>query len=241
MQRFLGPQVRAVYPNAVVQKMKRGVIVLPNAPYPDGEDPTVDLVIALNRIEDDALWIPNLDRNRWDPSHPEKHVELLNAGARALRRSRAQAVRIGKAWNSGFTNAALSSFNVAALGLEANTTALPLDEAVATLFQYGAKSLAQRLTPDPAKVSAPLKLELDRDAVVQRLAEAATKIRQAIDAADRAVAEARLADVFPQYVNAPAGGLGVLIGELRNSKTPAVLLGGAAALKPTRAYGDHRG
>lgn len=240
MHKHIAPRVRKVYPNAIVKNMKRGVTVHFGAPYPDGEDPTVDLVIALNRVEDDALWIPNLDRDRWDPSHPEKHVELLNGGTRKLRRARAQAIRICKAWNSGFTNPALSSFNVAVLGWESITTPLPLDEAVATLLEHGATSLAERLTPDPAGVSAPLKLELDRDITIKRLSNAAEKVRNAIEAIDRDEAQALLAEVFPQYVTAP-GGLGSLINDLRRGVTPAALREGAGSLKRTRAYGGRRG
>jgi hypothetical protein len=232
--------VRTEFPNAVVKTMKRGLTVHFNAPYSDGGDPTVDLVIALNRVEDDALWIPNLDRDRWDPSHPEKHVELFNSGTRELRRARAQAIRVCKAWNAGFTNPALSSFNVAVLGWESITTPLPLDEAVATLLEHGATSLTERLTPDPAKVSAPLKLELDRDIAIKRLANAAEKVRKAIEATNHDEAQSLLADVFPQYVTAP-GGLGSLINDLRRGVTPPALREGVGSLKRTRAYGGLRG
>ena len=42
--------------------MKRGLLIEFHEPLADGDqDPTVDLVIALNRKVDDALWIPCID------------------------------------------------------------------------------------------------------------------------------------------------------------------------------------
>ena len=94
------PQLAAQYPKVRVERMKRGLLVRFNRPLTTGEDPTVDLVVALNRAVDDALWIPNLDRNRWDPSHPEKHVELFTAGVEGLRRTRRHVVRAGQGASS---------------------------------------------------------------------------------------------------------------------------------------------
>ena len=241
MQTFLGPELRKVYPKAVVKKMKRGILVEFHAPYPDGEDPTVDLVVALTRANGPGLWIPNLDANRWDPSDPEKHVELLNAGTRELRRSRAQAIRVMKAWNCEFSNPAVSSFNIAALGLEAITTALPLAEAVATLFEHAAAALSVSLTPDPAGVSVPIKLLVGKEIVIKRLTNAATNVRAAINTSDKDKATELLADVFWKYVQAPAGTHGALIANLRDGGSGAGLLGVGAAAKRPRAFGDDRG
>lgn len=90
------PILKDRYPNVVIKLMKRGLLIEFHEPLATGEDPTVDLVLALNRVEDDALWIPNLDQNRWDASHPEKHVLLFTAGSEGLRQTRRHVVRIAR-------------------------------------------------------------------------------------------------------------------------------------------------
>jgi hypothetical protein len=70
-----------------------------NVPLPNGEDPTVDLVAGLERKEKPGLWIPNLEKDRWDPSDPEEHTRLLTAELKSLRVTRARASRLAKAAN----------------------------------------------------------------------------------------------------------------------------------------------
>jgi hypothetical protein len=63
------PTIKAKYPKATVTTTKRAIVVKFNEPI-DDEDPSVDLIVGLTRKKDDALWIPHLEANRWDPSHP---------------------------------------------------------------------------------------------------------------------------------------------------------------------------
>lgn len=245
MQEHVGPEVRNTYPDAVVKQMKRGVKVFCHEPFDDEVDPTVDLVVALTRRDGPGLWIPNLDSGQWDASHPERHVDLLNAGSPDLRRSRAQATRVMKAWNTQFSEPALSSFNIAALGLEAITEALPLDEAVAALFEHAATSLAERRTEDPAGVSGPIKLLKEKGVVLKRLNTAATKLRASLDTTDRDEVVDLLASVFWKYVEAPPGSQAALADGLRSGRVGVgrdglLAVGAGTPLKPTRAFGGRR-
>ena len=124
---LIGPAVRETWPKATVHDMKRGITVKMHDPLWTGADPYVDVVVAMNRKAAAGLWIPNLAAGRWDPSHPQRHVELMNTGSRALRRTRARVVRLAKAWNKQYTQPALSSFNIVALALECITTSMPIE------------------------------------------------------------------------------------------------------------------
>lgn len=247
------PQLAALYPNVRVERMKRGLLVRFNRPLATGEDPTVDLVVALNRAADNALWIPNLDRNRWDPSHPEKHVELFTAGVEGLRRTRRHVVRLAKAQVQQFDKPHICSFNIAALAWECIQSAERIDLALWRFFDYAAGELAKHLTKDPAGVSGPIRVD-DRKLAVDRLARAAHGLRLAIEAGDdedkvRAALGAR--GVFWKFVSPPKGSRtqDVMDAVRRGSglavTSGAVLVAGnaprrATPVKPARAYGGRR-
>lgn len=170
------------YPDAeaTTEAMKRAILVNFNQELPDGEDPTVDLIVGLPRTAG-GLWNPNLIARRWDPSHPEKHTELFLGSDRnkQLRTMRARAVRLAKAENKRTDPAALCSFNIEALAIMYLNEVTPLPVALRTLWSEGARDLARRLTPDPAHVSADIKVE-DRAAAVERWADNAAHIATAI-------------------------------------------------------------
>ena len=245
VQAHIRPRVRKTYAKAEACEMKRGLIVRCHENF-DGVDPTVDFVIALMRAKGPGLWIPNMDAGRWDPSHPELHVELFNSGSRELRRSRAQSTRVVKAWNKQYAEPALSSFNISALGLEAITIPLALDEGVAVLLEHAASSLALRRTEDPTGVSGPIKLLKSKEITINRLADAATKVRQAVESTDEDEVIELLAGVFWKYVNAPTGGTAALLGGLRSGNggvgtaSGLLLTGAGARLKSTRSFGGRR-
>ena len=180
---LIRPLLVQQYPCVRIEKMKRGLLLRFNEPLPSGEDPTVDLVVALNRVEAPGLWIPNLDRNRWDPSHPERHVELFTSGWPELRHTRQHVVRVAKAHAKQFSEPAICSFNIAALAWECIELAEPLDRALQRFFDYAATSLAQHLTADPAGVSAPIKVA-ERNRAVQRFRTVADALDLAIEAGD---------------------------------------------------------
>ena len=253
IQLHIRPQLAALYPYVRVERMKRGMLVRFHQPLATGEDPTVDLVVALNRAVDDALWIPNLDRNRWDPSHPEKHVELFTAGAEGLSRTRRHVVRLAKVQIQQFDEPHICSFNVAALAWECIQSAERIDSALWRFFDYGAAELAKHLTRDPAGVSGPIRVD-DRKLAVDRLARTAHGLRLAIEAGDdedkvREALGAR--GVFWKFVSPPKGSRTQDVVEAvrtgsRLAVTPAgALVVGSAPrratpVKPARAYGGRR-
>ncbi|GIV00824.1 MAG: hypothetical protein KatS3mg014_2439 [Actinomycetota bacterium] len=115
----------------------------------DGQNPSVDLIVALTRRDAPGLWIPNLKADAWDASDPERHTELFTSGARELRRIRARATRLAKAWNKQWASPAFCSFQLEAFAWHAITESMNLGEALAALFSYGASDLLRHDTPDP--------------------------------------------------------------------------------------------
>lgn len=170
-------------------------------PLPSGEDPSVDLIVALNRREGDpGLWIPNTERDSWDPSDPEKHTDLFTSGSEALRRTRARAVRLAKAESKRDGEPPLCSFNVEAFGWMFTQTSMSVAEALVALWRKGASDLRQRLTPDPAGVSAPIKV-VDRDRATTRLEYAATKLETALGRDwDKKWVRGCLSELWPEFV-----------------------------------------
>lgn len=242
---LLGPEIRQTYPNARCGTSKRGPKVTFGEPI-NGQDPSVDLVVALTRREGSGLWIPNLDMHRWEASDPEAHVALLNGGTVSLRRTRRRAIRLLKAWNKQWSVPAFSSFHLSALALEHITTGMGLPTAVHAVFDGAATFLATgRNTPDPAGVSKPLKLVngVSRDVAVQRLRAAATAMADAIAHDDDETAvQSALHRVFRDYIDAPAEDkLAAAVAALRSRRSVTTaalgLSGTAAVVPPTRAYG----
>jgi hypothetical protein len=245
---FVGPSIRETWPKATVHDMKRGVTVRMHAPLWTGADPYVDMVVAMNRKDAPGLWIPNLRAKRWDASHPQGHVELMNTGSRALRRTRARVVRLAKAWNKQYTDPALSSFNIVALALECITTSMPIDDALLIFSEHASASLAIRRTEDPAGVSGPIKLEEPKDIAIARLASARDHLAAAIAAGDDLdTVAAELHMVFWRYLPEPTGAASkAAVAELLRQGTPRLRttttgLAVAGAVTPKRSYGGPRG
>jgi hypothetical protein len=86
---------------------------------------------------------------------------------------------LAKAWNKQSTQPGLCSFNLEALALAAVESGMGLPEALHAIADHGATDLAKRLTPDPAEVSPPVKLLVDRDIVVSRLSSLAASLAKA--------------------------------------------------------------
>lgn len=247
--RFVEPALRQMYPNVCIEIMKRGLLIQFNDPLPSGEDPTVDMVVALNRRQDDALWIPNLDQNRWDPSHPEKHVELFTAGWDSLRQTRRDVTRLAKAQVKQFDVPAVCSFNIAVLAWECIELDEPIDIALHRFFDYGAIELDKHLTNDPAGVSPPIKVA-DREQAVNRFRYTAEAIETAIDAGPD---EEKVAEIFAglgvfwKLVKAPSKSSAAIHqaiatgGALSITRSGSLRVGASpntTPIKPTRSYGD---
>lgn len=242
---LLGPTLREIYPNAKCGTSKRGPKVWFGAPI-EGQDPTVDLVVALTRQSGGGLWIPNLERNIWEASDPETHTALITGGTASLAQTRRRIIRLAKAWNKQFTSPAFSSFHLSALALESVTAGLGVAHGLHATFDDAATSLAVGNTPDPAGVSAPIKLLTDRATAVRRLRKAADNLAEALAAEDDEVAvTAALSRVFWKYIDAPdTPQLTAAVAAMTQNKTITTatlgLAGPAVALAPTRAYGDRR-
>jgi len=214
---LLGPEVRKTYPNARCDTSKRGPKMLFGDPL-KGQDPTVDLVVALDRRDADGLWIPHLEKKRWDASHPEYHVRLLNGEPESLRRLRRRVIRLLKAWNKQWTDPAFSSFHLSVLALLYVESGMSVGTALCTVFETAAKYLESGdNTKDPARVSPPIKLLLGRSVAVDRLQKAATNMARALDHDDdQQIVQNALNRVFRDYVDPPADdGLGSTVSGLR--------------------------
>lgn len=199
----LGPSIRETWPEATIHDMKRGVTVRMHELFL-GQDPFVDVVVAMNRRDGAGLWIPNMDAKRWDASDPQRHVQLMITGSRTLRRTRARVVRLAKAWNKQFSAPALSSFNIVALALEAITEPEAIDKALLRFFDHAAAVISVRRTDDPANVSGPIKLEVPKATAVARLESARDHLAAAIDHdTDPQVVSAELHAVFWNYLPEP--------------------------------------
>jgi hypothetical protein len=211
----IGPLIRVEYPNAKLTITKRAILIRFHAPLLSGEDPTVDLIVALNRDEP-GIYIPNTDTDSWDASHPEKHTDLLTGGNDALKRVRRRAIRLGKAWNKQWDKPGVSSFNLEALALAAVKDGMDEAHALLAVFTHAASELARHNTPDPAEVSKPIKLLHDRDIVVRRFCDARDQLKRAIDAEDEASARVDLCTLFRNYeVIAAVESKAALVGALR--------------------------
>lgn len=241
----LSPQLRQTYPRARSHTSKRGPKLLFGQPL-KGQDPTVDMVVSMERRDGAGLWIPHLEKRRWDASHPEEHVRLLNAEPVSLRRLRRRVIRLLKAWNKQYGEPALSSFHLSVLALMYVESGTSVGVALKTVFEKATKHLETGAnTKDPAQVSQPIRLLLSRSVAVDRLGKAAEQLSRALDNDDseRAV-RAALSRVFWKYVDAPAGD--ALPGKMRTiqgAATVSPLLLGLTAAAPAvaatrRAYGS---
>jgi hypothetical protein len=242
------PEIKKLYRDASVTTTKRAVLVEVNEPI-DDEDPSVDLIVGLTRKQDSALWIPHLDANRWDPSHPERHTALLTADPAELRVHRARVLRLAKAavCNDG-DERVMCSFNIEALALTYVMGLLPtLSESLELLFASASRSIEKALTPDPAGVSKPIKLPegITREAASKRLAYFATCVKQAREAPTRQQARSVLEQIYgPQLAARSQTAKSSIADELRRQERGAATVSAfgvaAAGLKPTRSFGHRR-
>jgi hypothetical protein len=245
--KLVGDKVREQYPKAKVLQSRRGLEIKYNEPLNADEDPTVDLIVTLTRKDADGLWIPDRDDNTWSASHPEKHTELFTGDSKELRALRARVARLAKAWNKQFEedDRPLSSFNIVTLAWEyVKDSSVSLDDALAGWFRYAHDELDNGETEDPAGVSEPIRLLLDKDIVVKRLGSAADRLEHALaNEDDEDAIRDDLATVFPDYVEPPKGSKSELASALRGGKTGVgaskvgLVVGGGTALKKTRPYG----
>ncbi|WP_242910739.1 hypothetical protein [Actinomadura terrae] len=240
---LLGPAVREVYPKAHCGTSKRGPKMFFGQPV-DGQDPTVDLVVALTRRDGEGLWIPNLENDSWEASHPERHVELFTSGSQSLRRTRRRVIRLLKAWNKQYGQPGFSSHNLSVWAWEFVEPGMGVATALSiVLSEATARVASGRATKDPAGVSKDVQLLIPPATAARRLRTASTAVTEALEHDDdRQAALSALSRMFFKYLDDPAPtGLANKVASLRRGlpvTTTALGLGGPDRLvRPTRAYG----
>ncbi len=245
---LLGSEIRKTYPKAVCRKSKRGPKIYFYEPI-HGQDPTVDLVVALTRRDGDGLWIPNLDNSTWEPSHPEGHCTMLNTidlDYPSLRGTRRKVIRLLKAWNKQYSTPVFSSFHLSVMALEFVKPGRSGANALHDCFVGINKRMAKKgATPDPCGVSKNIRLigswesaERNTRLAGEALANAIEHDKDLTDATSRQY----LAKVFFKYLDQPAGLASVAKQSGTGSGISLVALGIAAAgtVAATRAFGDLR-
>lgn len=184
---YVRDTVKQVYPDVYIStNHKRAIYFRFRQPLEDGQDPTVDLVIGLNRKDLPGIWIPNLDDDNWDPSDPGKHTELVKARRQSTNHASSKVVRTLKLYSKQWDNELLASFHLTALMLEAYPKQKPVIEGVIDVLNHAAVSLEESDTDDPAGVSDPIQIPSyrARSVVLGRISNAAVKLQKAYDVRD---------------------------------------------------------
>lgn len=247
--RFVHQGLLADWPAVTCTINKRAILYEFHEPLGDDdpqEDPSVDLVVGLTRLDAPGLWIPNTHADRWDPSDPERHTELLTGKPRDLRVFRARMIRLTKAIIGGDgEHAVLCSFNIEALAYYLVQEVVPTHvDGLAAFLAVAAGSIADGLTPDPAEVSPPIKLPdgIAHGQAIRRLLFfagcAADVVRDRYDQQAALIALSRL--FSEQLGEGPRPVRDRLASSLaRGNAVPAVTTAfGRPVAKTTRSYGD---
>jgi hypothetical protein len=238
--------LKTTYPNLKTRLSKRAIVLKFHEELPNGTDPSVDLIVGLQRRAG-GLWIPNLDEDTWDPSDPICHTELLTADPKAVRVARARVIRLAKAWNVQYSVPGMCSFNVEALALACITESIDAATGLASFFKHAAADVAKRNTPDPANVSPAIKLAVERDVMVDRLQQARNLMEAALENDDdEVVVDTALADLFWNHLDPPSGAASkAAIARALRAGNSGVSMGSALTLgtsgktfKTGRAFGN---
>ncbi|MHA3684957.1 hypothetical protein ACXR2W_11955 [Leucobacter sp. HY1908] len=215
------PKIRAKYPNASMCRSKRGPMIRFGEPIND-VDPTVDLVVALNRKEGAGLWIPNLVTDGWEPSDPETHAELLNGDSAAFRATRRKVIRLAKAWNGDFKDTGASSFLMSVWAYEFVESGQGVTKGLWSVFDQAATRLEKgEQTVDPAGVSSDLQPRIHPDLMAKRLRLAATHLVNAMNSEDESEVRKEMSLIFKSHV---------LSSETAALKSSISLIGSGAAV-----------
>jgi hypothetical protein len=196
------------YPNVTCEITKRALLFeFHEALTFDGGivvDPSVDLIVGLDRRDPPGLWIPNTERPGWDPSDPQRHTELFAGTEQDLRVHRARVVRLAKvALKNDGEHKAMCSFNIEALALELVTETGSIGLALATFLIDASAEIAVSLTDDPAGVSGPINLPdgVTQAYAAQRLGQLGRIVQASLDAQSEPLARRVLAGVFGPQID----------------------------------------
>lgn len=140
---------------------------------------SADVIVAVPNLNGPGVLIPDLFRDGWDQSHPMAHAEMVHGAVRRIGAPFIQVVRLVKYWNRRH-GMPLCSWNIKALALGCLVPWVSLTEALHIFFHTAAQALSRELTPDPAGVAPPIRLELARDEVILRLSAAVGILDRAI-------------------------------------------------------------
>jgi hypothetical protein len=247
--RFIHKELIKDWPAVTCEITKRAIVFEFHEPLgaeDPQEDPSVDLVVGLTRRDAPGLWIPNTERDSWDPSHPERHTELLTAEPAELRVFRARTIRLTKAVIGGDREyAVLSSFNIEALAYFLIRTPGPTQlDGLASLLQASAVSIIDGPTPDPAEVSPAIKLPdgITQEQAVRRLSFFASCAADALrDRYNEQAVLTALSRLFPEELfDAPRPAKDKLAAALAAGNTSGVVTMSfqRPIQKTTSSYGD---
>jgi predicted nucleotidyltransferase len=235
-----------------IEGQRRAVLVRFGDPVTAGQqDFTADVIVTIDNPDGAGLFIPNLlvdgvFVNGWERSDPETHLELVKAAIEDTKVVFARTVRLLKYWSRRHSRP-MCSWNIKVLALDCITEPMPLAEALRSFFTYAAKELKQNqgLTPDPAHVADPIKLNLATREVITRLRTAEGHITRALehDAAGRpASAQHELAMLLPDIVpdadpsEVEAEEADRLTGTARTGTSVGVGAGSALSIPNSRAW-----
>lgn len=208
------PHLRKHYPAVTCKITKRALLFefYETLTFDGGieVDPSVDLIVGLDRRDAPGLWIPNTERPGWDPSDPQRHTELFVQTEQGLRVHRARVIRLTKvAVKNDGEYKVLCSFNVEALALELITESGSIAPALAIFLLDASEQIAAGLTDDPAGVSGPIKLP---DGITQAYAA------QRLEQLGRIVESSLAAETEPQARRILEGVFGPQIDEMREQE-----------------------
>lgn len=179
---YMRPLIQQIYPDAWVSTgHKRAIYIRFRQPLSDGQDPSVDLMVSLNRKGAPGLWIPNLKSDTWEASDPATHTALIAAKRKSSNYKSTKVVRLGKLYAKQWDPVLLSSFHVTALMLEDLGDSATVEDGFQSLLAHAAISLEDGDTKDPAGVSDDLEITdaRSRDTLVRKLSQAAEHLTAA--------------------------------------------------------------
>jgi hypothetical protein len=142
----------------------------------------------------------------WEPSHPEKHTELVVNRNKATKSTFARVIRLGKHANKRHGQT-IPSFNLTALALRCIEEKVSMQEGLSTLFRHAADSLKEGPTEDPAGISGEIRVNTPRrkDAAdkFKKLAELSEEAVALEDDGETTQAQKAWSQVLPDAVDPP--------------------------------------